>query len=151
MLDLVYGFAQKQIKILRDPRNVALYIFAIIVLAISWSTVKTIQSNYDLQRQIAALKQQNDILALQNNNQRLQNTYYQTDSYQELAARQNLGLAAPGEKILLVPKAVALKYAGTAETQTNGSNSTDNRPTYIKHIEAWRDFLLGRQVSDYGD
>jgi hypothetical protein len=28
----------------------------------------------------------------------------------DLAARQNLGLAAPGEKVLIVPSAVAMKF-----------------------------------------
>jgi cell division protein FtsB len=111
MQDFAKQFVAKQIKTLSDIKNVALYIFALIVLAITWSTIKTIQNNYDLQKQISVLKQQNDILSLQNNNQRLQNQYYQTNAYQELAARQNLGLAGPGEKILLVPKAVALKLA----------------------------------------
>ena len=143
---MISKFIKKQMKILSDVRNVVLYVFALIVLAITWSTVKTIQSNYDLQKQISLLKQQNDILALQNSNQRLQNRYYQTDSYQELAARQNLGLAAPGEKILLVPKKIALKYAGsTTEAIAEQATTSDNRSRYTKNIEAWRDFLLGRQ------
>jgi len=146
MFEMLKNFGLKQQKVLRDPKNVGLYIFAIIVLAIAWSTVKTIQSNYELQKQIAVLKQQNDVLSLGNSNQRLQNQYYQTTAYQELAARQNLGLAAPGEQILLVPKSVALKYAGTTGSFTSGQSAIDKRSKYIKNLEAWRDFLLGRQV-----
>jgi len=147
MQEYLKEFFAKQTKILSDVRNVALYIFALIVLAITWSTIKTIQNNYELQKQISVLKQQNDILSLQNNNQRLQNKYYQTDSYQELAARQNLGLAESGEKILLVPKSVALKYVGDADAvDTALVQSTDNRSRYTKNFEAWRDFLLGRQA-----
>lgn len=139
-------FIAKQIKILSDVRNVGLYIFALIVLAITWSTIKTIQSNYNLQKQISVLKQQNDIMALENNNQRLQNQYYQTEAYQELAARQNLGLAAPGEKILLVPKKTALKYAGASTTSTaSQARRVDDRSWLTRNIEAWRDLLLGRQ------
>lgn len=146
MTEFAKRFIAKQIKILSDVRNVALYIFALIVLAITWSTIKTIQNNYDLQKQISVLKQQNDILALQNNNQRLQNQYYQTDAYQELAARQNLGLAAPGEKILLVPQKIALKYAGSTPVNAiSEGGQVDDRSSLVKHIEAWRDFLLGRQ------
>lgn len=146
MPPILKNFLKKQFKILRDARNIALYIFTIIVLAIAWSTIKTIQNNYQLQKQVAVLKQQNDVLSLQNNNQRLQNIYYQTDAYQELAARQNLGLAAPGEKILLVPKSVALKYApGVASTSGEATSTSDNRSHYTKNFEAWRDFLIGRQ------
>jgi cell division protein FtsB len=91
----------RRIKQLSDPRNIGLYIFAIIVLAIAWSSARTVQKNYDLQKQIASLQQQNSVLELENQNTDLQNKYYTTDQYLELAARQSLGLAAPGEKVML--------------------------------------------------
>src|SRR5476651_2157723 len=99
-----------RIKQLTDVRNVGLYVFALIVLAITWSGVKTVQNNYQLQKQISTLKQQNYVTYLQNSNTALQNQYLQTNQYLELAARQNFGLAAPGETVLLVPKSVAMKY-----------------------------------------
>ena len=58
---------------LRDPKNVGLIIFLVIVLLISWSGVKALQTNYSLQKQISLLKQQNDVQQLQNINQQLQN------------------------------------------------------------------------------
>lgn len=135
------------IKNLSDVRNIALYLFVLIVLAISWSGVKTIQTNYDLQKKISELKQENTVLQLQNDNTALQNKYYQTDQYLDLAARQDLGLAGPGEQVLLVPKSVAMKYVSqsTAKTVQNGVQN-DTRPTYVKNLEAWRDFLLGRSI-----
>jgi cell division protein FtsB len=127
----------KRFQQLIDVRNIALYLFAVIVLAITWSGVKTVQHNYDLQKKISELKQQNTVIDLQNQNTNLQNKYLQTDEYLELAARQNLGLAAPGEKVLIVPK----------NGQQNNSNPPDNRSRYVKNIEAWRDFLIGRPTS----
>lgn len=147
MLETAKAFFDKQVKILSDVKNVALYIFALIVLAITWSTIKTIQHNYDLQKQISVLKQQNNVFSLQNNNQRLQNRYYETAAYQELAARQNLGLAAPGEDILLVPKKVALKYADASDTVPDQGGTIDKRSRFTKNFEAWRDFILGRPVT----
>jgi cell division protein FtsB len=140
----------KRFQQLIDVRNIALYLFAVIVLAITWSGVKTVQHNYDLQKKISELKQQNTVIDLQNQNTNLQNKYLQTDEYLELAARQNLGLAAPGEKVLIVPKNVAMKYVDPSlekNGQQNNSNPPDNRPRYVKNIEAWRDFLIGRPTS----
>lgn len=132
---------------LTDTRNIGLYIFAVVVLAITWSGIKTVQTNYELQKQISTLKQQNEVLKLQNENIELKNKYYETDHYLELAARQYFGLAAPGEKVLLVPKDVALKYVDQSLSPKPVSQSTeDNRSKYIKNFEAWRDFLLGRQL-----
>lgn len=140
----------KKLRQLADARNIALYIFGIIVLAIAWSGARTVQNNYQLQKQITILQQQNEVLHLQNNNSYLQNQFYDTAVYQELSARQNLGLAAPGEKVLLVPKTVAMKYVDPALADHRDNNTAaaiDNRPSYTKNLEAWRDFLLGRDSS----
>jgi cell division protein FtsB len=132
----------------RDIRNIVLYIFAVMVLAITWSGIKTVQINYELQKKISVLKQQNDVLQLENQNAALQNQYYQTDQYQELAARQNLGLAGPGEKVMLIPKNVALKYVDQSLIiqAPNQATTADNRSKYVKNLETWRDFLLGRKI-----
>jgi cell division protein FtsB len=137
-----------RIKQLTDLRNVVLYAFALIVLVITWGGVKTVQSNYQLQKQISALKQQNYVTYLQNSNTTLQNGYLQTDQYLELAARQNFGLAAPGETVLLVPKSVAMKYVDPSLVFSPASTSSaTNGPTGVaKNLEDWRDFLLGRKL-----
>jgi cell division protein FtsB len=85
----------KKARQLADVRNIGLYIFGIVIVAIAWSGAKTVQSNYELQKKIATLQQQNEVLHLENQNIYLQNKYFETDQYLELSARQNLGLAAP--------------------------------------------------------
>ena len=140
----------KQARQMVDIRNIGLYIFGLVVLAIAWSGARTVQSNYQLQKQISSLQQQNAVIHLQNNNDYLQNQFYQTNEYLELSARQNLGLAAPGEKVLLVPKNVALSYVDPAlvdSRNTTTVKSIDDRSKYAKNLEAWRDFLLGRRQS----
>ena len=143
----------KSAKQLLDIRNIGLYIFGIVVLAIAWSGAKTVQSNYDLQKKISTLQQQNAVLSLENQNTALQNQYYRTPQYLELSARQNLGLAAPGESVLLVPQSTALKYIDPSIGHTsNQASSIDTRKGYVKNLEAWRDFLLGRKaVTDWQD
>jgi cell division protein FtsB len=139
----------KKAKQLTDVRNIGLYLFGIVIVAIAWSGAKTVQSNYELQKKIATLQQENAVLHLQNGNIYLQNKYYETDQYLELSARQNLGLAAPGEQVMLVPKETALKYVDLkliSAQDTVKLATADNRPKYVKNLEAWRDFLLGRRL-----
>jgi cell division protein FtsB len=142
-------FQNPRIKQLVDPRNIGLYVFSLIVLAIAWSTVNAIQNNYQLQKKISSLKQQNDVLRLQNGNTYLQNKYLNSDQYLELSARKNLGLSAPGEKVMLVPQDVAMRYIdkSLAQKTDETSNAKDNRSTQVRNLEDWRDFLLGRKVS----
>ena len=139
-----------QMRRLADIRNVGFYIFAVIVLAIAWSGVRTVQNNYELQKQIAVLRQQNEVLRLSNQNTGLQSQFYETDQYSELAARQNFGLAAPGETVLLVPKSVAMKYIDPSLALSSDSlgNGSSDRPKskFAQNIQDWRDFLLGRQL-----
>jgi cell division protein FtsB len=131
---------------LRDPKNIGLTVFLVIVLLISWSGVKALQTNYNLQKQISLLKQQNNIQQLQNINQQLQNQYYGTNQYLNITARQEFGLGAPGEIELIVPKNVALAHlAPIGATTINSVTVNNNQPTYQKNFQAWIDFILHRQ------
>jgi cell division protein FtsB len=136
---------------LRDIRTLGLIVFAGIVLLVSWSGVKAIQSNYKLQQQISQLQQENDVQQLVNNNQKLKNDYYNTSQYLELAARQNFGLAAPGEKELIVPKAIAMAHvsgvaSAVAAASTEPSEARKHQPFYQRNAQAWIDFFLHRGV-----
>src|ERR1700694_1239646 len=128
----------------RDVKAIGLLMFLIIVLLISWSGVKVIQSNYGLQKQIAELQQENQVQELQNNNLKLQNEYFNTNQYLELSARQNFGLAATGQTQLLLAKNVALAHVlnlpSTPQMVTTKPNSP--QPTYQRNLQAWVDFYL---------
>ncbi|HSX16310.1 MAG TPA: septum formation initiator family protein [Candidatus Saccharimonadales bacterium] len=129
---------------LRDIRNVGLLVFTIIVLLISWSGVKSIQTNYGLQKQIARLSQENQLQTLKNNNQALQNDYFKAPQYLEVSARQNLGLAAPGETELLVPKSVALAHTVKQPDAEKVDSQVPEQPFYQRNFQAWMDFFLHR-------
>ena len=128
---------------LRDVRVVGRLVFVVIVLLVSWSGVKAIDTNYALQKQIAALGQQNTIQALENNNLKLQNQYYDSSQYLELAARQNFGLATPGEKEIVVPMQVALSYTTPVPKAPTPAPNAQASP-YQRNIEAWVSFFLHR-------
>ncbi|HET7640937.1 MAG TPA: septum formation initiator family protein [Ktedonobacteraceae bacterium] len=137
------AFAQQ----LRDVRTVGLYAFLVVVLLLSWSGAKVIDTNYGLQRQIANLEQQNTVAELGNQNLKLQNDYYNTPQYLELTARANFGLAAPGETVLVVPKATAIAHTvqlPDAERQ-QATKTKGKQPAYQRNFQAWMNFFLHRQ------
>jgi cell division protein FtsB len=120
-------------------------LFIVIVLLVSWSGIKTIQTNYGLQKQIAALNQQNSLRKLENSNLALQNEYFKSRQYLELAARQNFGLAMPGEKEVIVPPSVALSYTADLPEEKPALIETEHKPTSLeKHFTKWIDFFLHR-------
>ena len=135
---------------LRDMRVVGLAVFVIIVLLISWSGVKVIETNYGLQREISRLEQQNDIQRLKNSNQKLENAYYQSRQYLDIAARQNFGLAALGETVLIVPKQAALKHTVDLPDPVRQETAAAEakQPAYQRNFQAWVDFLLHRTAPE---
>ncbi len=130
---------------LNDTRFAGQVVFVIIVLLISWSGVKSIQANYNLQKQITALKQQNQLQKLQNDNLALQNQYYNSNQFLELSARQNFGLAAPGEQEIVVPHSVALAYTVKLPSVNDANSAQAHQPAYQRNFQSWIDFFLHRQ------
>ena len=134
---------------LRDLRVLGLLLFLVIVLLVSWSGVKTIETNYGLQKEIAALKQENAVRKLANENLKLGNDYYETPQYLELAARQDFGLAAPGETVLNVPRSVAMSFTvDLPKTEEPKTQLQAEEPTWQRNFQSWMDFLFHRQSTE---
>jgi cell division protein FtsL len=134
------------VRRLQDIRFAGQVVFVIIVLLISWSGVKAIESNYQLQREIATLQQQTDIQQLKNENLKLQNEYFKTDQYLELSARQNFGLAHKGETELIVPIDVALANATPAvKRQAPVERPVTKQSRFEQNYQAWLNFFLHHQ------
>jgi len=134
---------------LKDLRVVGLLVFLVIVLLVSWSGVKAIEANYALQKQISALKQENAVKKLANENLKLENEYFETPQYLEVAARQNFGLAAPGETVLNVPRSVAISFTvDLPKPEAPEEEPKAKQPAYQRNFQAWMDFLLHRNPGD---
>lgn len=133
----------------KDVRFLGFLLFGVLVLLATWSGVRVIETNYDLQKQITQIDQQNSLQKLQNSNLKLQNEYYNSDTYLELTARKQFGKAAPGEKLLLVPKGVAL--AKTKELPKDddkqAQTTSANQSKYQQNLQAWMNFLFRKNNS----
>ena len=136
---------QHWIKQLKDVRILGFLVFGVIVLLVSWNTVGVIQANYELQKKIARVQQQNQVSELENTNLKLRNEYYNTEQYLELTARKQFGKAAPGEQVYIIPKDVALAHTVDPSGQAAETEATpEPKPTYQRNFEAWVNFFLHR-------
>lgn len=91
----------------------------------------TIRRNYQLQHEIAVIEASNRELAQSNLDLQYRIAYFQTDLYKDKAARAKLGLQAPGESVLILPK-------NPESTQTTKSTKTKR-----SNFAQWIDFLRG--------
>lgn len=131
---------------LRDGRLIGLGLLVIIVALISWSSIKVIETNWRLQQQIAETGQNNQLQKLTNENLKLQNQYFESDQYLDVAARSTFGLAAEGETVLIVPEATAMSYTTSMPEDEPGKESDHaKQPAYQRNFQAWVDFFLHRE------
>ncbi len=135
----------KRLASLRDVRTIGVLLFLVVLLLITWSGVKAIDTNYGLQKQISKLEQQNAVQQLANQNAKLQNDYYNTPQYLELAARHDFGLAARGETVLIVPRNVALaQTVDLNPAPAPGQAKATDKPAWQRNMTSWFDFFLHR-------
>jgi len=138
---------------LKDVRVLGLIVFGIIVLLVSWSGVRVIETNYELQQQIARMEEETKLLQLENANKQLENKYYESDQYLELQARQQFGKAAKGETVLIVPEGVALAHTKDLPSDDPAAKEAEAKdkpakPFYQKNFEAWMSFFFRRGTAE---
>lgn len=143
-LSLYEQRAKDYLLSLRDVRNIGSLVFLALVLMISWSGVKAIQTNYTLQQQVSKMQQENAVAKLKNTNQKLENEYYNTYQYLEVTSRQNFGLIAPGETELLVPKRIAMDHTVPMPSEQAEVVVIKNKPFWQQNFEAWIDYFFHR-------
>ncbi|MDP3441868.1 MAG: hypothetical protein Q8T08_03325, partial [Ignavibacteria bacterium] len=68
-----------------------------------WGSLNVMQRNYNLQKELDDKSRQLIVAELDKDNAELEQRYYQTNEYKELAVRERLGLASPGEGVLMLP------------------------------------------------
>jgi cell division protein FtsB len=134
-------------KMITDVRNLGLYLLVVITLSVAWSSVKSIQKNYEIEKQITTLTQQVEVLEQETQNQALKNDYYKTDAFLELAARKYFGKGLPGEQFISVSTEVADKYTHPEVARAEETAKANAKPTpkIIQNWQDWFDFFLNRQ------
>lgn len=136
-----------RIKQLQDVRVAGVLIFGVIAILVTWSSLGVIEQNYNLETEISKLQQQVKVQQLENNNLALQNQYYNSNEYLDLQARQLFGIAAPGEKEIIIPDSVALSNSVDVTNQTNLTNTASPpQPFYQRNFQAWMNFFFHRST-----
>jgi len=104
-----------------------------------WGSLGVMQKNFTLQKELDDKSRQLIVAQLDTDNAKLEQRYYQTDEYKELAVRQRLGLVTPGESVLILPpNSEAVKNADeTASTKVSIVSAK------ISNFEQWANFLFG--------
>lgn len=109
------------------------------LLLVAWfvGTISSLNRNWELQQQINTRRLDLQRLELEIESLSLENQYYASDEYQELAARRLQNKKLPGETMIYLSKNSDFaknKYANTA----------DSTPTITSsNLEQWLSYLFG--------
>lgn len=109
-----------------------------VVIALSWvwGSVVTLQKNYKYQREVDANNQLIEVRKLQNKTYEYQQAYFKSDEFLELSARAKLGLALPGEALVLLPSSEGIKDTDASKTVATVAATTES------NFAQWMRFLF---------
>jgi hypothetical protein len=104
-----------------------------------WGSLGMMQRNFTLQKELDDKSRQLIVAQLDTANAKLEQRYYQTDEYKELAVRQQLGLVTPGESVLILPpNSAAVKAA-----DETAASSVTIKAVPTSNFTQWVNFLFG--------
>ena len=122
--------------------NIVLAVAVVIAVSWAWASVQAVQRNYVLQREVDDKRRQAKLIELQTENLEYEQRYYKSREYLALEAKRRLGLAEPGEKVLVLPPNTAEAKA-LDDTAGQDSGAIASTPVPPSPLQQWLDFLFG--------
>ena len=119
--------------------NIVVAVALLIGASWAWGSIEMMQRNYGLQKELDARSREQKLLELETANLLLQQRFYKSSEYQELAVRERVGLANPGEKALILPP--NSQSAKDADVVVKGEKPQSGEPA--TNMEQWMNFLFG--------
>jgi hypothetical protein len=119
--------------------NIVIAVAFAIGLSWAWGSIGMMQRNYDLQKEVDTKARNLKLAELQTQNLKYEQRYYQSAEYQELEVRKRLGLANPGEHMLILPPNT--QQAKEADTVVASRPVHGLQPT--SDFQQWMNFLFG--------
>lgn len=119
--------------------NVIILVAALFCLVWTWGSITSMSRNWTLSQELAEYQRQKALLELEVETLELENDYYLSNEYQELAARKYQGKKLPGEVMIYLPH-----NSESAITKHNTiPKETENTNLEMTNFQQWIAFLFG--------
>ncbi len=116
--------------------NTALLVAVGICLILTYNSINAMSRNWQLSEQLAADNREKTLLEIEIETLELENSYYLTDEYQELAARRLADKKLPGENLVYMP--ANSTYAKNKHKEVKTSATVKE----LSNFEKWIKFLF---------
>lgn len=87
-----------------DKDRIMFTVAVIFCFVWTWSAISATSRNWELERRLTERRQELSLLELEVDTLELENQYYASEEYQELAARAKQNKIADGETLIYLPK-----------------------------------------------
>lgn len=117
--------------------NIIFFVAIIACFFWTYSSLSATARNWELSQQLTVRKKELELLSLEVETQEVENEYYRTDEYKELAARSKLNKMFEGEHLVYLPE--------NSETAKNKykTEKDDTEPAEPSNLSQWFSFLFG--------
>lgn len=119
--------------------NVVVVVALLIAASWAWGSVDVMQRNYDLQKEVDGKAREQKLLELETTTLTFEQRYYKSDEYKELAVRERLGLAKPGEKVLILPANTPAAVQADDQVLLREPGRTEQPSNF----QQWMNFIFG--------
>ena len=144
---LVYKFKHELITL----DNIVIVVALVISAGFVYGSLDMMQRNYKLQKNLSDKSRELIVAQLDTENAELEQKYYQTSEYKELAVRDYLGLVTSGESVLILPENSDEVEAIAAEEASSSTTSTTPTTSDSSNFSQWLSFLFGKNISNLSD
>lgn len=120
--------------------NIILFIALVLCFSFTWGAISSMSRNWDLAQELANHQREKALLELEVETLELENTYYLSDEYQELAARKYRNKKLPGETMIYLPDNSTA--AQDKHSLAAADDSTDSGAE-LSNFQQWLKFLFG--------
>lgn len=117
--------------------RVLVLIFVGCCLAWTYGAIMSLSRNWQLEQRLISKRREVKVLELEVDNLKLENQYYASEEYQELAARDKENKLLPGETLVYLPKNSEEAKEKSAASRTTISYSEPS------NFRQWLSFLFG--------
>ena len=85
------------------PDRLIFFVAGFLCLSWAWGAISALSRNWELAQRLESRRRELAVLRLEVENLELENEYYRSDEYQELAARAKQNKLLPGESLVYLP------------------------------------------------
>ena len=120
-------------------KNILFVIALVISVAVTWRIINQVNHNHQLEQQAAEKRARIKLLDQQKKNQILNNEFFRSNYYLDLAIREQQGYTLPGESILVIDEQ---KIAQIKEVYQPQTVIEETPPPSLSNLEKWRNFIF---------